>query len=196
MLRALARPFPCALLVLVSCAPTRAQAADHTETLSLEDSSVTVDFYLPSAAEPAPMIVVAHGFARSRQDVGPWGTALASRGYVVALPDLPGLLPDHRKNGLIVSALLDWMAEQSEGAHEVLGGRVDPGLRGVVGHSAGGLAAVLAAAADPTIEVVVGLDLVDSSGSGLEAAGSITAPAALLMSRPDECNSQGNGSAL
>lgn len=171
----------------------------HTETATLAGESIDLEVYVPELDEPAPILVVAHGFQRSPDDVAPWGEALARRGYVAAVPSFPsglgGFFPDHEENGVIISELLDWMAAMGESTDHFLGDRVDPDRRGALGHSAGGLSSVLAAAYDPAIDVVVGLDLVDGqSNEGLAAAPSVTAATALLMSEPDSCNSDGNGS--
>lgn len=65
-------------------------------TAGLEVTSTTVDG-LPvtvmaraDVSEPAPGIVVAHGFAGSRQLMRTFGVSFARHGYVVALPDLAG----------------------------------------------------------------------------------------------------------
>jgi len=67
-----------------------------TATAGLDVSSTTVEG-LPvtviapvDAPDPAPGIVIAHGFAGSRQLMRSFGVSLARHGYVVGLPDLAG----------------------------------------------------------------------------------------------------------
>jgi pimeloyl-ACP methyl ester carboxylesterase len=59
------------------------------------------------------------------------------------------------------------------------------------GFSAGGLASLLAAAADPRAVGVLGLDAVDSGGLAEGALG-LAVPALFLAGDPSSCNAQGN----
>jgi pimeloyl-ACP methyl ester carboxylesterase len=63
-----------------------------------------------------------------------------------------------------------------------------------VGHSAGGLVSLLAAA-EAGADAYVGLDAVDASGLGEAADGAVTAPALFLNGDPSLCNASGNNSA-
>jgi len=58
------------------------------ESLHVGDTPVTV--YRTRGAEPAPVVVVAHGFAGSRRLMEPLALALAGHGYVVATFDFLG----------------------------------------------------------------------------------------------------------
>jgi pimeloyl-ACP methyl ester carboxylesterase len=62
-----------------------------------------------------------------------------------------------------------------------------------MGHSAGGLASLVAAAEDSSAVAVVGLDMTDADGIGGRAAASIVAPVYALLGEPSSCNSDGNG---
>ncbi len=77
------------LVVLVVAVWRIAAAADGIgiETVRVDDVPVTV--MVPADPHP-PGVVVAHGFAGSRQLMRSFGLALAHHGYVVALPDLAG----------------------------------------------------------------------------------------------------------
>lgn len=163
---------------------------------TLEGASIDYDLYLPDGAGPFPIIVAGHGFQRSKANMADWGAELAKRGYIVAALNFPGSLPDHAKNGKIVSALLAELVKQGAAAGDSLQGKVDGDRRGVIGHSAGGLAVILAAAADPTIDVVVGLDPVDNGGMAVAAAPTIKVPATFILAEPGACNSNGNATAV
>lgn len=162
-------------------------------SVTLAAATVTVDLYWPTDPGPFPAIVLGHGFARSAAVNAGWGAHLASHGFVVAVPNFPTpVSPNHVLNGQIMRQLLAWMRTSPA----PIGARADP-LRGAyVGHSAGGLAAFLAAAADPNITALVGLDPVDANDVGATAAPMIAAPTLVLAARPQACNAQGSASAL
>jgi pimeloyl-ACP methyl ester carboxylesterase len=129
-----------------------------------------------------PLVIVAHGFSGSRGWMTGWGAHLASWGLDVVVPDLCHSTvfdADHERNGL---DLIELAAE--------IGGEAL-----YVGHSAGGLSAYVAGAADPLALGHLGLDTVESSGVGAEYA-PIAAPAALVAGEPSTCNTQGNSLSL
>jgi dienelactone hydrolase len=167
-----------------------------TVNTPIDGTSLAIDLYWPDASvgAPWPAVVVGHGFARGKGRFVEWGNVLASHGYVVAIPQFPG--SDHPRNGRIVSSLLAWMETASRTSGEQLFGLVDGSRRGVVGHSAGGLAALLAAGADPSIDVVVALDPVDNASGALNAAPNIKAPVTAIFATPGACNENGNAKAV
>ena len=73
--------------------------------VNLTGRETTVDFYLPSGVKQAPVVVVAHGFSRSRRNMAGWGELLAAHGFITAIPDLPASA-DHDRNGLAIRELL------------------------------------------------------------------------------------------
>ena len=174
--------------------PYKQQKLTRSQTLA--GKLVSFDLYLPQVSAPAPVVALAHGFARTRAQMAGWGKLLASRGYVALAPDLPGPMPDHTLNGKLLVALLDWAVAQSKTAGAPLAGRVDGARRGVMGHSAGGLAALLAAVGDPRIKVVVGLDPVDANKLAQQAAPKIKVPVTITRAEPGACNSNGNAAAI
>jgi dienelactone hydrolase len=106
---------------------------------------------------------------------------IASWGLVVVRPDLCHGGPlgvDHPENGRDLAALGDAI---SDGRPVYF-----------VGHSAGGLAALLAASQSSVAAGHLGLDTVDASNLGLNAAGTLTVPVAALVGMPELCNSNGN----
>ena len=165
-----------------------------TEKQTLAGKPVTFDLYIPKVATPAPVVALGHGFMRGRLQMAGWGKQLASRGYVAAALDFPGA--DHGQNGKVLAALLDWVVAGSNSKSSPLAGKVDGSRRGVMGHSAGGLAAVLAAAADAKIDVVIGLDPVDAGGLGKVAAAQVKVPVLVIRAAPGICNSNGNAATL
>lgn len=108
--------------------------------------------------------------------------ALGRAGFWVVVPDLPYLM-DSRDNAV---ALRDLMAALREGA-------AGPSLERfvLVGFSAGGLSALLAADA-PGVVGYIGLDPFDRPGGvGLDAARRLQVPAFLLRGPSAACNAYG-----
>jgi dienelactone hydrolase len=111
---------------------------------------VPVTVLVPDGADGAPGVVVAHGFAGSRELMLGWGLALARGGYVVVLPDLsghgdnPAPLPGQDDPDALardVRVAADLLARQPE---------VDPARLAVLGHSMGSGAVLGAALASPS----------------------------------------------
>jgi len=174
--------------------PLQIQQLTRKETIG--GKSVSFDLYVPATTTKCPMIALGHGFMRSRVMLREWGKLLASRGYVAAAPDFGLGSSDHVGNSKVLLGLLDWMESQGNQPGSVLANRVDGSRRGVMGHSAGGLAALLAASTDPKVDVVVGLDPVDVSALGQTAAPLIKVPVTILRAVPAQCNSSGNAAAM
>ncbi len=139
--RACSRPRPraratlAALSVLLTgsalaLVPTPAAAAGDvvTEEAVVESGSgedaVELDttLYLPAGDEPAPAVVLAHGFGGSKQSLTADAQALAERGYVVLTYSARGFgrstgqigLNDPRYEVADLGTLLDLLAERDE----------------------------------------------------------------------------------
>ena len=65
-------------------------ATDGLTVTTVEQDGVPMDLIVPDGAVDAPGVVVAHGFAGSRQLMRATALALADAGWVVAVPDLAG----------------------------------------------------------------------------------------------------------
>ena len=130
--------------------------------------------YIPD--QPVGHVILAHGFLRSSAQMVGWAEHLASWGLEVSVPDLcwSGFTPDPAKNALDIAELAD-------------------GSVSLVGHSAGGLA-VLLAAADLSVTAVVGLDPVEQFGQDNSGtAATVNAPALALFGEPGSCNNENSG---
>ena len=143
-----------------------AEATEPVTELTTEHGGVPVTLLLPPTPEPAPAVVVVHGFAGSRQLMRSTGIALAGAGYAVALPDLTGhganprpLRPDRDLDRLVadVAAAMDALADRPE---------VDPARVGLLGHSMGSGAAMAAGIAPPDrVRAVVAVSPTDAEVS-------------------------------
>jgi pimeloyl-ACP methyl ester carboxylesterase len=112
-----------------------------------------------------------------------WAAAFAAWGVTVAVPALCHSSftdADHEANGRDLVSLVS-----------VLG----MGDAVYMGHSAGGLAALVAASGDPSAVAVIGLDMTDADGIGAAAAAGVRVPVYGLVGEPSACNSDNNGMA-
>ena len=148
--------------------------------------------YIPVGAENPPVVVLGHGFSRGSQTMTGWAEHLSTWGVEVLLPTLChynvfwGV--DHELNGQNMVELA-----QYHGAEEAI----------YVGHSAGGLAAIIAASLDVNSAGVLGLDATDTEGVfgiedfiGQQYAPYVSSLAFSIRGEPSTCNSNGNGLSL
>jgi pimeloyl-ACP methyl ester carboxylesterase len=107
--------------------------------------------------DPAGVVIVAHGFAGSKETMRPWGFALARQGFETYVIDQPG----HGASNL---RLPDWQGADREALGQnlraiidelVKRGRAQPGKIALVGHSMGGQAVTTAAMADDRVRATV-----------------------------------------
>ncbi len=153
----------------------------------------TVEFELhrPTEGAGGVTVVLAHGFLRSLASMRGWAAHLASHGVPTAVVSFCNSTPfagRHDRNAADLRAVAD--------AVRAPGGGVL-----YAGFSAGGLAALLAAADDPGAVALLGLDAVDSGrggrpgdgASGLASdAADLPVPALFLAAEPSACNADGN----
>lgn len=176
----LVRPALLIALALAPAAPSlgSAQAID----LWLGGRETTVDVFVPAGTAPGSprdAVILAHGFSRDRGSMAGHGERVAAMGFVVAVPDLPF----YWHSGDNARALRDLVRMLRAGKFAPAAQRVV-----LVGFSAGGLAALLAAD-EPGVAGYVGLDPFDRpSGLGREAAKKLAVPAYLLRAPSSRCN--------
>ncbi len=138
-----------------------------TDQLAIEktDQIVVLDLVLmiPEISERMPLVVFTHGFSASPDMYLSYGERLASWGFVVIMPQMPGGFSNpetHQDQADYLAALLDW-ATDSENVK--LSGKVDESLIGLAGHSMGGKLSFLLASQDPRPKAIFGVDPVDSA---------------------------------
>lgn len=138
---------------------------------------------VPLAPPPAggyPVCAFGHGFLLPVSAYGYLWQGLVPAGRVLALPRTGGeLFPDHEEFGLdlarVAAALLEAGADPGSPFYGGLAAR-----SGVGGHSMGGGASLLAAAADPALDCVASLAAAETNPSAIAAAAQVEAPALLL----------------
>lgn len=165
------------LSILAPAAPAR------TLRMVLDGRETLVDVTAPAPRRDSSVstsgVILAHGFTRDRSTMTGYAAALAADGYWAIVPDLPYVM-DSRDNAL---ALRELIAALEGGAG---GARLERFV--LVGFSAGGLAALLAADATGVVGYV-GLDPFDRPGGvGLEAARRLKTPVFLLRGPSAACN--------
>ncbi len=170
----------CLAFVIAGVGASAAWGGAQSREVEISGARLRIDAYRPAVASaPASAVLLAHGFLRTPATMAGYAEALAADGYLALVPALPSRI-DSRENGRALAALV---------THLRAGGLGVPVDRVVlVGFSAGGLAAMLAAGT-PGVAGYVGLDAFDRPGGpGLEAARALRAPAALLHGPAAFCN--------
>jgi len=188
------RTFPGALLVVAACASGAGTTESGAQVVydggtgpfevNVTDETLageTVTWYEPGGGN-GRAVGWSHGFARSPENHAAAAARAASWGFLVGVPELPSFSDQEVNAEFLTGDLRD--AAIAKGAESV----------GYVGHSAGGLASLLAASGGDAW-VLVGLDGTDVDDLGVAAAPSVTAPTLLLAGEPSACNADGNGRA-
>jgi chlorophyllase len=134
---------------------------DATTQAALTSDTVSLHVAYPTAgptAGPYPVVVLAHGFTLSPTFYSGYIKRLATFGYVAMTADYNDTTKSNVRDADNLRGALDWALAATE-----LAGKVDAGKAGVMGHSRGGKAAVIAASRDARFKAVLGLDPVDGS---------------------------------
>lgn len=133
---------------------------DATTKVSATGDDVPVHCAYPTGAGgPFPVVVFAHGFQIASSQYYGYVRRLATYGYVALTADYPASFTSvsNIRDADNLSGALDWAAKAPQ-----LAGKATTAKSGVMGHSRGGKAAVLAAARDARFAAVLGVDPVDS----------------------------------
>jgi dienelactone hydrolase len=136
-------------------------------------TTIPLTLYLPEADTTRPVVVFHHGFQLTPTQYASYGEHLASWGFVVVMPEMPGGVfglgaPSHLELKEYLGAVLDWIAaDAATGTDGDLLGRADPERIGLAGHSMGGKISLLLATEDDRPLAVFGIDPVDAAGSPL-----------------------------
>jgi pimeloyl-ACP methyl ester carboxylesterase len=167
-----------------------------------QGQTLSTDLYYPgtatevsAAARRCPVVVLGHGFAQSKSQHVNQGLHLASRGYIVLIPN-SNSGSDHSRFADDLSKCIDWIEARNQESGSIFFGRVRADRTGATGHSAGGLSAIVAASRDPRIRAVSTMDPVDSGGLGVAALSIVSAPVAITYSEPSACNGSGSAQVL
>ena len=165
----------CALLLVLSVvaaaqdpsAPGPHAVGERTVSVARPDgSSFNALFYYPAtsaganapfdaSAAPYPGITFGHGFLTDPVLYASTNRHLASHGhFVLATTTQTGFLPNHSAFALDMRHCLTWLEQQHANPASPWFGAVDTARFGATGHSMGGGASILAAAADARIKAL------------------------------------------
>jgi len=131
------------------------------QTFVHKGTSVAVNIHTPATKAARPLLIFLHGFGLPATQYASYGAHLASHGWTVLTPQLPGSVfapTSHAKLAVIVRALLD----HALGAKQPFGA-LKSGQIALAGHSMGGKIAMLVAAKDARVRAVFGVDPVDAA---------------------------------
>ncbi len=160
---------------------------------NLADGGIPGLVFAPVSGRGLPALALSHGWLQPARRYANTMRYLASWGFVVVAPDTEkGPIPSHGAMALDVTAALHLVADARLGNGRV---RVDDRKLGIIGHSIGGGAAVLAAAADPAVGAVVTVTAAATKPSALEAAGRVRVPGLHLVGDDDDM-AEGDGAAI
>lgn len=170
------------------------------EIPATQNTTLSTDVHYPKtgsgevdpAAALCPVIVFGHGFSRSKEQYVNIGAHLASRGFIVMIPNFSG--SDHSKNADDFSSMLDWIIARNNDPSSIFYGHIDTTKFGSSGHSAGGMSALVASSRDSRFRASSPMDPVDNNDLGKNAMPLIHVPVSITYSEPHSCNS--NGSAM
>jgi predicted dienelactone hydrolase len=141
---------------------------------------------VPIAHGRFPAIVFGHGYLATVERYESTLRALAARGFLVVAPRSgDGPFPSHAAFASDFSVVLDWLEREDETAGSWLAGHVLRGAYGASGHSMGGGASLLAAAADARFVTVANLAAAETDPSAIDAVVSIAAPVLLIAGSDD-----------
>ena len=138
-------------------------------------------YHQPRDASRGVLVVLGHGFMRSRKRMAYLARHLASWGLPVVNVEFCNSklwAGNHDRNGADMVAV-------ARSLH--------PGKNIYMGFSAGGLAAMVAADLDKNTLAFFGLDMVDNQGLGEKLAPNLGFPFYGLIAAPSVCNAQNNG---
>jgi len=158
------------------------EASDYYNPSGLCYMSYTT--FTPQGAPAAPVLVLTHGFSRTKAAMADLARHYASWGLPVITATVCNSTPLSSDPPQDAADLIS--LKQTLGYSDAL----------YAGHSAGGLRSVLAATTDADAVAAFGLDLTDGDNLALDAAPTLTVPLAGLAGEPDMCNSEGNGVAV
>jgi pimeloyl-ACP methyl ester carboxylesterase len=144
---------------------------------------------VPVAGPPGtrfPLLSFGHGYLMEWTAYENVWTPLVETGYVMALPRTEGnLFPDHEQLAIDLVFVIEQLQLAGQQPSSIFFDRI-AATAGVMGHSMGGGASLLAAALGAQIDVVANLAAAETNPSAIAAAATITQPA-LLFSGSNDC---------
>ncbi|MFM7259165.1 MAG: chlorophyllase/cutinase-like alpha/beta fold protein [bacterium] len=165
---------------------TRSNGTTFTAQLRYPATSTAANAPFATGAAPAAAITFGHGFLSSVDLYDSTLDHLASHGYIVIATTSGGeLFPNHANYAVDMRQCLTWLEQQDVLAGGFLFGAVNEGAFGVSGHSMGGGASMLAAAADVRIRCAATLAAAETNPSAAAASTSVQFPLRAIVGSAD-----------
>ncbi len=146
---------------------------DSVVEVKLSDgTSLVTTIYVPGEDEAFPVVVFLHGFQLGPDNYASYGQHLASWGYTVVMPQMPGGVfgigaPNHVELKGYLAGVLDWIEVDANLTPGVLEGHFDSTRIALAGHSMGGKISLLLATEDNRPLGIYAIDPVDAAGGPL-----------------------------
>lgn len=135
---------------------------------------------------PYPAVSFGHGFFQHPDRYQPTLEDLAGHGYIVVAPESElGLFPNHAQFAQDLSDALTWLENENSNAASPFYQSVDTAHFGLSGHSMGGGASILAAAADNRVKAVLNMAAAETNPSAKAAMADVHVPISLLSGSDD-----------
>lgn len=140
-----------------------------------------------SSRAPFPVIAFGHGYMQPVDSYAPLLRHLASHGFVVVAPHSfeHNPFPSHAQFGADLNASLNAMVAQTGDAGSPFYGKLDTQRIGVMGHSMGGGAALLALSVNASIDAISVWAVVDTRPSAVGAVAGDTTPMQWIAASDD-----------
>jgi predicted dienelactone hydrolase len=165
---------------------TRANNTTFTAQIRYPATSSAASAPFDAGAAPAPAVSFGHGFLTSVDLYDSTMDHLASHGYIVIATTSGGeLFPNHANYALDMRQCLTWLEQQDALKTSWLSAKVDENAFAISGHSMGGGASALAAAADTRIKCMVTLAAAETNPSSSAASVSIQRPSCFIVGSQD-----------
>ncbi|MCE2881093.1 MAG: dienelactone hydrolase family protein [Planctomycetaceae bacterium] len=165
---------------------TRPNSTTFSAQIRYPATATTASAPFNPTAGPAPAITFGHGFLSAVDLYDSTMDHLASHGYIVIATTSGGeLFPNHANYALDMRYCLTWLEQQDALKSSWLFGAVDQSAFGVSGHSMGGGASALAAAADARIKALCTLAAAETNPSSSSAMTSVQRPSRFIVGSQD-----------
>lgn len=165
---------------------TRPNGSTFSALLYYPSSTAGANTPLASSGSPFSAISFGHGFLQDPARYFGTMTHLATHGHIViASTTQQGILPNHSTFATDMRQTLDYLSSRNNNAADSFFGRVDTNNYGIFGHSMGGGAGLLAAAADNRIKAYAGLAAAITNPSPQPSMPQLRIPVAMLTGDED-----------
>lgn len=165
---------------------TRPGGSTFSALLYYPATTTGSDTPFDASAAPYGGIAFGHGFVQTvdayestLQHLATWGW------FVIGATTQGGLFPTHQALADDMSHTLTWLEQQDADTGSPYFGAIDTAAFGMTGHSMGGGASILAAAADPRVRALAPTAPAETNPSAIAAAGSVLVPTRFVCGSQD-----------